>query len=56
VTRGVSQTVVDSLTLEREGIIELMQTDVCRNLINIFFLQERARKRTVPITGSAPGR
>ncbi|HEY1489510.1 MAG TPA: 3-hydroxyacyl-CoA dehydrogenase NAD-binding domain-containing protein, partial [Verrucomicrobiae bacterium] len=44
-TRGISRTVEASLALERDGIIELMQTDVCRNLINVFFLQERARKR-----------
>ena len=48
VTRGISQTVAASLALERDGIIELMQTDVCRNLITVFFLQERARKRTFP--------
>ncbi len=48
VTRGISLTVEASLALERDGIIELMQTDVCRNLINVFFLQERARKRTFP--------
>jgi 3-hydroxyacyl-CoA dehydrogenase/enoyl-CoA hydratase/3-hydroxybutyryl-CoA epimerase len=47
-TRGISQTMEASLALERDGIIELMQGTTCRNLINIFFLQERARKRTVP--------
>ncbi len=53
VTRGISRTVEASLVLERDGIIELMQTDVCRNLINVFFLQERARKKTLPVTASA---
>ena len=48
VTRGISGSVEASLALEREGIIKLMQTDVCRNLINVFFLQERARKKTMP--------
>jgi 3-hydroxyacyl-CoA dehydrogenase/enoyl-CoA hydratase/3-hydroxybutyryl-CoA epimerase len=48
-TRGISRTVEASLALERDGIIELMQTDVCRNLINVFFLQERARKRTLSV-------
>lgn len=48
VTRGISRSVESSLALERDGIIELMQTDVCRNLIDIFFLQERAAKRTLP--------
>jgi 3-hydroxyacyl-CoA dehydrogenase/enoyl-CoA hydratase/3-hydroxybutyryl-CoA epimerase len=52
VTRGISRTVEASLALERDGIIELMQTDVCRNLINVFFLQERARKKTLPVAVS----
>ncbi|HWX19316.1 MAG TPA: 3-hydroxyacyl-CoA dehydrogenase NAD-binding domain-containing protein [Candidatus Binatia bacterium] len=53
VTRGISKTVADSLLLEREGILELMRTDVCLNLIRVFFLQERAKKRSLP--GAAPG-
>lgn len=48
VTRGISRPVEASLALERDGIIELMQSDVCHNLINVFFLQERARKKTLP--------
>lgn len=48
VTRGISRSMESSLALERDGIIELMQTEVCRNLIDIFFLQERAAKKTVP--------
>ncbi len=47
-TRGISKPVEASLALERDGIIKLMQTDVCRNLMNVFFLQERARKKTLP--------
>src|SRR5262249_4975559 len=31
--------------LEREAILELVQTDACRNLIRLFFLQERAKKQ-----------
>ncbi|MDD5139596.1 MAG: 3-hydroxyacyl-CoA dehydrogenase NAD-binding domain-containing protein [Verrucomicrobiales bacterium] len=53
VTRGISQTVAASLALEREGIVALMQTGTCHNLINVFFLQERARKRTFPAASSA---
>jgi len=52
-THGVSRTVEMSLALERDGIIELMQTDVCRNLIGVFFLQERARKKTLSVAASA---
>ena len=52
VTRGISGSVEASLALERDGIIELMQTDVCRNLISVFFLQERARKRKLSAADS----
>ena len=44
VTRGISESVSASLALERDGIIELVQGNACRNLIRIFFLQERAKK------------
>lgn len=46
-TRGIAKSVSDSLALEREGIIELIQTDACHNLIRVFFMQERAKKRTI---------
>jgi enoyl-CoA hydratase/carnithine racemase len=49
-TRGISKSIPESLALEREGILELVQTDACRNLIRLFFLQERAKKKTVPDT------
>jgi 3-hydroxyacyl-CoA dehydrogenase/enoyl-CoA hydratase/3-hydroxybutyryl-CoA epimerase len=51
-TRGISRPVKDSLALERDGIIELMQTSTGHNLIELFFLQEHARKRTLPGAGS----
>jgi 3-hydroxyacyl-CoA dehydrogenase/enoyl-CoA hydratase/3-hydroxybutyryl-CoA epimerase len=44
VTRGVSKSVPDALALERDAILELAQTETCRNLIRVFFLQERAKK------------
>ena len=44
VTRGISEPVSGSLALERDAILELAQGDACRNLIRIFFLQERAKK------------
>jgi 3-hydroxyacyl-CoA dehydrogenase/enoyl-CoA hydratase/3-hydroxybutyryl-CoA epimerase len=50
VTRGVSRSVPESLALERDGILELVETDVCRNLIQIFFMQERAKKRELSDT------
>ncbi|HYV26960.1 MAG TPA: 3-hydroxyacyl-CoA dehydrogenase NAD-binding domain-containing protein, partial [Candidatus Eisenbacteria bacterium] len=48
ITTGISKTIPKSLALEREGILELVQTGACRNLIQIFFLQEKAKKRSVP--------
>ena len=46
-TRGIIQSISDSLALEREGILELAQTSACRNLLNVFFMRERAKKRVV---------
>jgi 3-hydroxyacyl-CoA dehydrogenase/enoyl-CoA hydratase/3-hydroxybutyryl-CoA epimerase len=54
-TRGISKSIPDSLALERDRIIELVQTDACRNLIRIFFLQERAKKLTLPGAAPKPG-
>jgi 3-hydroxyacyl-CoA dehydrogenase / enoyl-CoA hydratase / 3-hydroxybutyryl-CoA epimerase len=59
VTRGISESIAGSLALEREGILELVQGDTCRNLIRVFFLQERAKKvpaatgETKPISRTA---
>jgi 3-hydroxyacyl-CoA dehydrogenase/alkylation response protein AidB-like acyl-CoA dehydrogenase/enoyl-CoA hydratase/carnithine racemase len=47
VTGGVSKSIPASLALERDGILELVQTEACRNLIRVFFLQERAKKLTL---------
>jgi 3-hydroxyacyl-CoA dehydrogenase/enoyl-CoA hydratase/3-hydroxybutyryl-CoA epimerase len=52
VTRGITRTVADSMILERNAILELVQTEACKNLIHLFFLEERARKRTLP--GATP--
>lgn len=46
-TRGISRPIPESLELERDAILELVQTDACRNLIGVFFLQERAKKRVL---------
>lgn len=42
--KGISKSIPDSLALERDGIMELIQTEACHNLIRVFFLQERAKK------------
>jgi len=54
ITRGISKSIPESLALEREGIVELVQTEACHNLIRVFFLQERAKKQSLPGLGSAP--
>ena len=62
VTKGLSRSVEASLALESDAILELSRTDASRNLIRIFFLQERAKKLTgvgpeIPADGkSAPVR
>jgi 3-hydroxyacyl-CoA dehydrogenase/enoyl-CoA hydratase/3-hydroxybutyryl-CoA epimerase len=54
ITRGLSKSIDESLALERDAILELGHSDTCRNLIRVFFLQERAKKLSVfstPPTG-----
>jgi 3-hydroxyacyl-CoA dehydrogenase/enoyl-CoA hydratase/3-hydroxybutyryl-CoA epimerase len=53
VARGISKSIPNSLALERERIVELVQGDACRNLIRIFLLQERAKKQVIPWVGPA---
>jgi 3-hydroxyacyl-CoA dehydrogenase/enoyl-CoA hydratase/3-hydroxybutyryl-CoA epimerase len=48
IASGIVRTVPASLTLEREGIFKLLRTDACKNLIDLFFLEDRAKKRSVP--------
>jgi len=43
----------ESLTREREAVAELITLDSTRNLLRVFFLQERARKLSAP--GIPPG-
>ena len=51
VTRGISKTVAESLALERDAILQLVQTEAFRNLVRVFFLQEGAKKRTLVAAG-----
>ena len=39
-----SKSIEHSLRLERDAILDLAQTETCKNLIRVFFLQERAKK------------
>ena len=50
VTKGVSRSLEESLKLETEAMVELAPTEACRNLVRIFFLQERAKKLSVDET------
>src|SRR5207249_2567705 len=45
-----------SLANERDAILRLSETDATRNLLRLFFMQERAKKRVVgDASRSAPG-
>ena len=53
VTRGISRSIPASLALERDGILELVQTEACHNLLRVFFLQEQAKKQVAGTRSSA---
>ena len=42
-TNGVTSPIESTLRQEREALVELIQTDVSRNLVRVFFMQERAK-------------
>jgi 3-hydroxyacyl-CoA dehydrogenase / enoyl-CoA hydratase / 3-hydroxybutyryl-CoA epimerase len=44
VTRGITRPPPESLLLERNAVIELANTEATKNLLRIFFLQERSKK------------
>ncbi len=41
---SASSSETESLARERKSLLELVETDTCRNLIRLFFMGERARK------------
>jgi 3-hydroxyacyl-CoA dehydrogenase/enoyl-CoA hydratase/3-hydroxybutyryl-CoA epimerase len=45
VTQGIQVSLANALALERDAIKELAATPAARNLIRVFFLQERVRKQ-----------
>ena len=51
-TEGISRSVAGSLDLERRAILDLSESEACKNLIRLFFLQERAKKLSAG-TGAA---
>lgn len=49
VLKGLGASVQGSLKLEEDAIVELAQTDVCRKLVGVFFLTERAKGFRYPL-------
>jgi 3-hydroxyacyl-CoA dehydrogenase/enoyl-CoA hydratase/3-hydroxybutyryl-CoA epimerase len=47
-TCGAVSTIAASLARERRALLELVQTSACQNLIHLFFLEDRAKKHSVP--------
>lgn len=45
---AASGSIEDGLALEKAAFLELARTPVSRNLLNVFFLQERAKKLSLP--------
>lgn len=43
VTQGIGRPVEYGLSLEADAITELARTETCKNLVRVFFLQERAK-------------
>ena len=44
----------DALKLEKKAFVKLARTSACKNLIRIFFLQEKAKKRLTPEVKQKP--
>ena len=44
ITKGLFQNKEKSLELEKKAFTELAKTEACRNLIRLFFLQEKSKK------------
>lgn len=51
---GTSRHDPQSFARERDAVLELASTETCRNLVRLFFLQERAKKITVDAFPSLP--
>jgi 3-hydroxyacyl-CoA dehydrogenase / enoyl-CoA hydratase / 3-hydroxybutyryl-CoA epimerase len=53
VTKAVGSSIGRSLAREREAVLELAQTEECRNLMRVFFMQEHAKKQSY-LPGHSP--
>lgn len=51
IKQSMKGTIEKSLKREKQALLELVQTEASRNLVNIFFLQERAKKLKVDVPG-----
>ncbi len=51
-TAAAYKTFEEGLAAEKHSFLELVRTPECRNLLSVFFLQERAKKLTVPVGAS----
>ncbi len=51
IKQSMRGTVEKSLKREKQALLELAKTEASRNLVNIFFLQERAKKLKVDVSG-----
>lgn len=47
-TAALGLPLADALALEKTAFLELIRTPECRNLLSVFFLQERAKKLPAP--------
>ncbi len=54
VTQGINRSVEESMRLELDGIMELTQSATTRNLIQLFLLQERAKKLSAGHPSDSP--
>jgi 3-hydroxyacyl-CoA dehydrogenase/enoyl-CoA hydratase/3-hydroxybutyryl-CoA epimerase len=52
---GYEKGVTAGLTAEREALLELTQTDACRNLLRLFFLKQGAKRRAADQLKAKPG-
>lgn len=55
-TGAMGKPIEQGLALERAAFLELVETPACRNLMGIFFLQERAKKTKAPDGAEGSGR
>jgi 3-hydroxyacyl-CoA dehydrogenase / enoyl-CoA hydratase / 3-hydroxybutyryl-CoA epimerase len=53
-TRAVSRPLEDGFALEKAAFVELVRTPQCRSLLDVFFLQERAKKLSLSGGSASP--